>query len=534
MRLRSYAGLLAVALLSTAMLTGCQTLKEHNTTANEPAYYNAGNQPPAPVTHTQAPAPAPAPQPQAKPAPVSTGGLAIPTTYKDSSVLYIERIGPSQVAQGQPYESRIRVTNLTDQYVRNVVISDEIASNYKFVSASPKASSNKGNVLKWNLGTFTPNQVKVIKLKGAATSTKAVENCLSGVYELAFCNTVAVTNPKLSLTVASPAQQLECDPLSVIYIVTNTGTGTANDVVINAPLPEGVTTKDGKNNVEIKAGDLAAGQARKATIALNANQGGKYTFSASAKSSEGLKAKASDKTTLLEPKLTIKCSLPNKQIIGRSVTYKATISNTGNGNAKRSVAKITLPSGSKLASSSTGGVLKNGVVTWNLGTIAVGAEKEISVTVNTHAAADLDFATTADAYCAPKVNCNDTVKVVGIPAILLEVVDVHDPIEVGHNETYIITITNQGTAPDTGIITKVGLEDGMQYVSSTGQTKGTVSADGKTITFAPVSSLAPKAEVSWKVVIKATKARNVRFHTQITSDNLTRPVLETESTNFYK
>jgi hypothetical protein len=76
------------------------------------------------------------------------------------------------------------------------------------------------------------------------------------------------------------------------------------------------------------------------------------------------------------------------------------------------------------------------------------------------------------------------------------------------------------------------LEDTMSYISSSGATNGTL--DGSTVTFAKLPSLAPKAKTSWKVVVKAAKAGDVRFKVSMNSDQLTRDVEETEATNFYE
>jgi hypothetical protein len=96
----------------------------------------------------------------------------------------------------------------------------------------------------------------------------------------------------------------------------------------------------------------------------------------------------------------------------------------------------------------------------------------------------------------------------------------------------VITATNQGSAPDTNIKIICTLEDSEQYVSSSGATTGI--AAGNTITFAPLPSLAPKAQATWRVTVKAVKAGDVRFTTVMTTDQLTRPVQETEATNLYQ
>jgi hypothetical protein len=136
------------------------------------------------------------------------------------------------------------------------------------------------------------------------------------------------------------------------------------------------------------------------------------------------------------------------------------------------------------------------------------------------------------AYCAETVHEMCQTKLSGIPAILLEVIDITDPVQIGDEEIYVITVTNQGSAMDTNIRLVCEFEDSMQYVSSSGPTSGTY-ADGK-LTLAPLGSLAAKAKAKWQVKVKAISAADTRFKVIMNSDQLTRDVQETEATHFYK
>ncbi|MHC4469223.1 MAG: hypothetical protein ACYSUZ_07715, partial [Planctomycetota bacterium] len=119
-----------------------------------------------------------------------------------------------------------------------------------------------------------------------------------------------------------------------------------------------------------------------------------------------------------------------------------------------------------------------------------------------------------------------------ISAILLEVIDLSDPIEVGKDVTYVITATNQGSAPATNILIKALLEKSLEYVGNSGTTGGAVSGD--TVSFDPLPALAPKDTATWKIVVKAVKEGDVRFGVTMNSDQLTRDVQETEATKFYE
>ena len=122
--------------------------------------------------------------------------------------------------------------------------------------------------------------------------------------------------------------------------------------------------------------------------------------------------------------------------------------------------------------------------------------------------------------------------VVGIPAILLEVVDLTDPVEVGKETTYVITATNQGTAMDTNIRIVTDLESSMQLVSAGGATEA--ASTGGRVTFAPLPKLEPGAKAEWRVTGKAVAPADSRFTTIMTTDELQRPVMETEATTLYK
>ncbi|MEA3227398.1 MAG: hypothetical protein U9Q07_15715, partial [Planctomycetota bacterium] len=90
---------------------------------------------------------------------------------------------------------------------------------------------------------------------------------------------------------------------------------------------------------------------------------------------------------------------------------------------------------------------------------------------------------------------------------------------------------NQGSAPATNIRITCILEDYVRYVSSAGATSGSI--DGQTVRFLPLGTLAPKAEVAWRVVVEAVRAGDMRFKATMKMDELSRPVEETESTHLY-
>jgi uncharacterized repeat protein (TIGR01451 family) len=296
-------------------------------------------------------------------------------------------------------------------------------------------------------------------------------------------------------------------------------------------LPEGLTTADGKQSVVSDVGDLAAGQSKEVRITAKAGKTGKFENKVVAKADGGLTAETSCTTVVTKPVLEVKKTGPEMRFIGRPAVYEITVSNTGDAPARDTVLTDTVPTGTEFTQASDGGKFAAGVVTWNLGTLEPGASKKVSVTLKPTAAGTVKNVATAKAFCA-EARAEASMPIQGVPAILLECVDDPDPIEVGGQLTYTIIVTNQGSADDKNIVIECTLPAEEEYVSSDGPTKAAVTE--KTVKFAPVAMLAPKAKLTYRVVVKGVKEGDVRFTVQLTSDTLKAPpVQETESTHIY-
>src|SRR5262249_45092347 len=114
---------------------------------------------------------------------------------------------------------------------------------------------------------------------------------------------------------------------------------------------------------------------------------------------------------------------------------------------------------------------------------------------------DLKVNAVASDPCAGTALAAGSTSITGIPALLLEATDSHDPVRVGENTVYTINVLNQGNAMDHNIRLIATLPDGEQYVNSDGPTQA--NAAGSTLTFAPLADLAPKQTATWHVEIKA-------------------------------
>jgi uncharacterized repeat protein (TIGR01451 family) len=446
----------------------------------------------------------------------------------------IKKSAPAQASVNEAFRYQIVVTNPGKAAATNVQVTDALPDGIKYASSQPSAKVN-GQNLAWSLGTLKPNESRSLSVTVSGTRTGKFKNCANVAADHGLkaesCAPTIITSPKLSLTKSGPAEVLICEPITYTVVVKNNGDGPATNVQVDDKLPVGLVTLEGRNSILAKAGTLQPGQSKQFVYKVKAQKRGTYENTATATGDKGLKAAASHKVVVREPVLVLTKTGPKKRFVNRTATYQITVSNKGDGAARSTVVTDTLPAGLTFVSATNGGKFANGRITWNLGTLLPNGSKQISVTARATRIGNVRNVVRAEAQCTV-ATAETSTAIAGIPAILLEVIDLEDPIEVGSNETYVIVVTNQGSAPGTNIKVICTLPDEQTYVSSTGPSKASVA--GKKVTFAPLATLAPKAKATYRLIVKGTKPGDVRFTVEMISDQMTSSVMETESTNQYE
>ena len=490
------------------------------------------------VLKTEEPAPAPKPQsapPVAKPKPVTTecGDNFAEVAYPCDScqIVVLTKQMPANTTLDAQFTYTIVAKNVSDVPVANVEVTEMTPNNLKVLGTSPKADIN-GNIVKWSIPRLDPGQSVTLGVTAQATGEDCAQTCALVKFDPLVCAAVQITQPSLKLEKVAPKEVLACESIPVQFTVTNTGTGTAKNVVVTDALPDGLVAANGQKKLVFNAGDLGAGQSKQFSAVLNAEDTGEYVNKAVAESDGGLKADASTTTKVTQPVLAITKSGPERRYLGRSVSYDITLANKGDATATSVVLSDTLPSGVTEVVASDNGKVSATEVVWNIAALKPGATKKVTVSYMPTKVGTIRDTASAVAKCAEGVDASAQTEIAGIPAVLLEVIDVDDPVEIGGTTTYVITATNQGSAVGTNITIVAELEANEQYVSSSGATQGT-HANG-VIKFAPLPRLAPKAEAVWRVVVKAAQEGDVRFKVIMNTDQTTRPVEETESTHLYE
>lgn len=242
-----------------------------------------------------------------------------------------------------------------------------------------------------------------------------------------------------------------------------------------------------------------------------------------------------EKKSLPQANIEVEQVCPERRPLGSDVEYVITVRNTGDAPATNVTLKHEVCKGLTFVRATDDGVLDAGYVHWNFGDIEAGGSRTVTVVHKAEMIREThcEAIVTSDTVGAETTSTDScAVEIYGIPAILLEVIDLVDPIEVGEEETYEISVTNQGSIPAKNIVIKATLPEQLTFVAGEGPSEA--SADGQVVTFAPLATLAPKAKTVYRLKVMTVAVGDIRFRLDLTTDQSPEPVMETESTNIYE
>jgi uncharacterized repeat protein (TIGR01451 family) len=459
-----------------------------------------------------------------------------PETAKKPSetTLLIERTVPATVRPNKEYSYEIKLTNRSFYKLDEIILMEKLPPNFKMTSAFP-VPKKRGNVLMWNFGYMAPEQKEIITITGFAPKTgKVVHRGNADLnFRLGQMNAIMeVVNPSLVFTIEAPKSVIITERFPINLSFRNNGTATVLDAVLEHTL-DGLRTAKGNNKIKIDIGDLQPGDSRNFQLSLAAPKTGVFTNNFVAKAKDGVKASKSMKIMVKQPKLQIAGNAPKMRYVGNKIDYSIKIKNIGDGVAKKLVASLKLPAGTKFDSADEGGQSIGNAVIWNIGSMNPGESKAFTVNVLAQKIMKVSASASAKAFAATPVSTSFITDVQGIPALLLVVDDVNDPVAVGKTETYKVIVKNQGSLAATGVKVQCKLEETMALVNSAGPTKA-ISNEGGVVTFAPLKSLGINETATWVLTVEAKKAGDVRFGASVKCNQLQRPVAEAESTEFYE
>ncbi len=458
---------------------------------------------------------------------VSTLAAETNSYYVDAGLVKLVKVAPAEASLSETFSYEITVTASTT--VASVMVNDFIPNGSAYVKSEPAASVS-GNKLSWKFEKMDTGEERIITVWITANREGELTGCATVTALPLCCVSTFVGKAQLAITKTGPAQKLLHDDVPYAITVTNTGSAVAKNVVVTDNVPAGLTHNSGQTTLKHSVGDLAPNESYDIPIAFTAARTGRVCNIAVASADNTEQVRAEACTVIVQRMLDIVKTGPKEQYLNKNATYGIKVSNPGDVSLTNVTVTDRAPRETRIVSAS-GARIAGDTATWTLAELKAKESKTFDVVLTTDIAGthcNKVGVSTTEGLSKDSSACTEWK---GYPALLLEVIDTVDPLQIGEHTTYIIRVTNQGTAKDNNVGIAARFPAEITPKGATGATTGTIT--GKNVKFVPYATLKPKEVIEFKIDAEAAQVGDSRLRVDLTSDLLRTPVPEEESTHVY-
>ena len=520
----------------------------HNTPANyPPSEYPAANYPAPSVTERPLSAfNNPTDQPTVREADVqntsaaaqpASEGIGLPGAKnlegQQTPSLSIHKMAPAEMKVGQMATIEMTIRNLGSAPAQHVELRDDVPKGTRFVDAVPSPRMDARGQLVWNLNTLQPGDEIKVQMRVMPQAEGEVGSVARITFTADASSRSVVTRPQLVVAVQGGGRVMIQEDAKLNIRISNPGTGTATGVILRDLIPEGLDHPAGAE-LEYEIGDLAPGESRDIELNLKAVRAGRLLNQLDAYAEGGLRSKpVNTEITVVAPSLEVAANGPTRRYLERPAVYTLSVSNPGTAPAKQIALTAHLPDGFEFVKADNAGRYdpQTRTVQWLLDELPPERTGNVTLTTLPIEPGVKQLKVEANAAQGLTAQGEREVLIEGVAAVLFQLADVADPIEIGGETAYEIRVVNQGSKTSTNVRLVAFVPEQMQVLHVEGPTR--YQAGGGRVVFDPIPRLAPKADTLYRIKLRGAAAGDVRFRVQLITDEMTSPVTKEESTRIF-
>ncbi|MGQ0635611.1 MAG: hypothetical protein ACT4QC_13435 [Planctomycetaceae bacterium] len=468
-------------------------------------------------------------EPAPKAAVVQTSAVA--SESGDVPMISLRWVPRGELNVGQECKCGLAVKNTGKLAARDIVVEAYFPRTVRLLDAEPFPSDSKEH-LSWVFERLAAGEEKIIEItmipgrRGELAPQATVR--FTGVAS----TVLQVEEPQISLHVAGPREISVGETTTQVISVSNPGTGVAHDVVVHASVPEGLEHSRGRS-VELGIGSLGPGESREVTLPLTATAGGSSLLKIEARGAN-LVQRAQAEIKIAAPRLKVEVAGPGLRYVNRHAQYVISVRNEGVAATDNVRVMHLIPEGFEFVKADRGGKFDSGSATasWYLGRVEPGQAIQIAVELNAKRIGDFQHLVQASGENGPIADAKLEGKIDGSAAIVMEVADLDDPVEVDTQTAYEVRIRNDGTKAAQNLRLACELPQGVVLIDTDGPSEH-VAEKGGVLQFRPLAELAVGGKVAYRIKVTGKVAGNLRLRAKLTSNAAAEPLIVEELTRFY-
>jgi uncharacterized repeat protein (TIGR01451 family) len=445
--------------------------------------------------------------------------------------LLIQKFAPAEIQVGKPAKFVVQIRNVGVQAADEVVIRDEVPQGTRLISTSPSAQAN-GNELVWQLGKLSAGEERSLEMQLMPVTEGEIGSVARVAYSAQASVKTRCTMPQLAIRMTAPDKVMIGQEQRVKIELRNPGSGDATGVMLFENVPENVKHAAGPA-LEFEIGTLRPGETRELELVLLAEKAGKVINVLTAKAEGNLQVQQQVEFEVIAPALEVAVSGPERRYLERPATYEVSVENPGTAPAHDVQIITKLPKGMRFVRANNMGEYdaSTHAVYWSLAELPEGESGKVELVTMPVETGPQTLEVESRAGQGLADQAKQQILVEGLAAIMFELRDLEDPIEVGGETGYEIRVVNQGTKAATNVQVAVHLPPGMQIVSAEGETQH--GTRGGALMFEPLPQLLPKADTLFRVRVQGLQAGDQRITVEVNTDDLAQPIRREESTRVF-
>ncbi len=417
--------------------------------------------------------------------------------------LALRAAGPQAGTVDSTLVYRLEVHNPGDIATRDVVVRDVLPPSLKFVSSNPPAQVF-GNRAEWRLAEIPPKSVRVIEVNlraaaGGAVRYSFVATSAGGLQAEAFVDT-QLTRPALALNVVGPQTATVGAPIQFRIEVTNNSEQVIDNVAISDRFDAALRHADGlASPIQKVLGRLDPGQTKLFAVTFIVQRAGQicHVLEVTAPGGQYVQSQACITATqpavTPQPGLQVTKGVTPESLVGHTVQFSTRVTNTGNV-PLTNVRIVDVYDGALVPKESTPGVdsatlASTGQLIWTETRLQPGETVERNVLclcqlpadaatgrVTVTAAEGVSQEAQASVRIRPAPGTPPSVvppagQAVAPGQLLVDISEFGNPIRIGEDTKYVISIKNDRTVPDQDIALTIELPPGLRFKSAVGPSK---------------------------------------------------------------
>jgi uncharacterized repeat protein (TIGR01451 family) len=444
----------------------------------------------------------------------------------------LQWVAHGDVSVGQECKCGLVVKNTSSVAAKDVVVEASFPGTVRLVHAEPFPAETQER-LGWTFASLAPGESKTIEITMIPSQRGDLATSASVRFTGSAANVLKVEEPQIKVTIQGPQEVSVGEAAAQTVTVTNPGSGVAKDVTIEAIIPDGLEHAKGKK-VTMSVGSLSPGESRSVRLALAAVGGGMQNLVVQARGAANLEHGVVSKIKVIAPSLALVAGGPSLRYVDRKAHYSFTVTNNGSAATNNVRVVESLPEGFEFLSADKGGKFdwSNKSVSWFIGRMEPGQSVQLALESKPKKLGSYIHKVKAYAENGPAAESQVETKVDGTAELVMDVVDLDDPVEVGVETGYEIRVRNDGSKSAANVSIACELPQGVTLVEAQGPTSHV--AEKGLLVFKGLKELAPQQTSTYTVRVKGKSAGHLRFQARLTSDASSEPIVAEELTKFYQ